>query len=176
MTNHVHLLCTPRANAAVSAMMQALGRQYVRYFNHCYRRTGTLWEGRYKSCLVQEEDYLIHLYRCIELNPVRAAMVSDPANYKWSSYRINALGQESALCEPHEIYLALGDDEQSRQCAYRELFRQQSDGQVIQKIRDITNQGLALGNERFIRDIEILTGRRMQRLKTGRPEKNRKHS
>jgi putative transposase len=107
MTNHVHLLCTPRMNNGTSLMMQSLGRQYVRYFNCSYGRTGTLWEGRYKSCLVQAEDYLLHLYRYIELNPVRAKMIEDPADYHWSSYQINGLGKESELCTPHPIYLAL---------------------------------------------------------------------
>ncbi|MEZ9593140.1 transposase, partial [Shewanella sp. 10N.261.52.F9] len=93
MTNHVHLLCTPRENNAISQMMQSLGRQYVRYFNYTYKRSGTLWEGRYKSCLVQAEDYLLQLYRYIELNPVRANMVDDPCKYQWSSYQVNALGK-----------------------------------------------------------------------------------
>ncbi len=89
MTNHIHLLCTPRAEKSVSQMMQGLGRQYVRYFNFTYQRTGTLWEGRYKSSLVQEEGYLLHLYRYIELNPVRAKMVTKPEGYVWSSHQDN---------------------------------------------------------------------------------------
>jgi hypothetical protein len=80
---------------SISLMMQSLGRQYVRYFNGCYERSGTLWEGRYKSCLVQAEDYFLYLYRYIELNPVRANMIEDPADYHWSSYQINGLGKES---------------------------------------------------------------------------------
>jgi hypothetical protein len=82
-------------NNNISLMMQCLGRQYVRYFNGCYGRSGTLWEDRYKSCLVQAEDYLLQLYRYIELNPVRANMIEDPADYHWSSYQINGLGKES---------------------------------------------------------------------------------
>ena len=81
MTNHVHLLCTPRREGAVSQMMQSIGRRYVQYFNYQYQRSGTLWEGRYKSCLVQAERYLIEVYRYIELNPVRAKMVADPSEY-----------------------------------------------------------------------------------------------
>jgi putative transposase len=155
-------------------MMQSLGRQYVRYFNHSYKRSGTLWEGRYKSCLVQEEDYLMRLYRYIELNPVRAGMVKDPAEYKWSSYGINALGEQTEFCKPHSLYLSLGEDEQGRQQAYRELFKHEIDGKMIKEIRQMTQQGMALGNERFKREIEKLTGRRMSRLKMGRPitEKN----
>lgn len=86
MTNHIHLLCTPLEDEAVSKMMQSIGRRYVQYFNHQYKRSGTLWEGRYKSCLIEAENYLIEVYRYIELNPVRAKMVKDPSEYLWSSY------------------------------------------------------------------------------------------
>ena len=90
MTNHVHLLVTPSTDDGVSKFMQSLGRHYVRYFNKVYKRSGTLWEGRFKSCLVQSEEYLLQCYRYIELNPVRANMVNDPADYIWSSYQCNA--------------------------------------------------------------------------------------
>jgi putative transposase len=89
-------------------MMQSLGRRYVRYFNHEYQRSGTLWEGRYKSCLIQEDLYLLEVYRYMELNPVRAEMVAAPGDYRWSSYQVNALGCRSGLCTPHSVYLALG--------------------------------------------------------------------
>jgi putative transposase len=100
MTNHVHLLCTPSNTYGVSQMMQSLGRMYVTYFNRSYKRTGTLWEGRFKSCLVQEETYLMQVYRYIEMNPVRASMVDEPADYFWSSYQCNALGKKSGLLTP----------------------------------------------------------------------------
>ena len=87
--------------------MQFLGRRYVQYFNRSYRRTGTLWEGRFKSYLAQSEEYLLQCYRYIELNPVRAKMVADPSEYKWSSYRANALGIKTDLCTPHPQYLAV---------------------------------------------------------------------
>jgi putative transposase len=92
MANHVHLLMTPSTSDGVSKLMQTLGRYYVRYFNNTYRRTGTLWEGRFKSCVVDEENYLLVCQRYIELNPVRAGMVSAPEGYRWSSYRANGLG------------------------------------------------------------------------------------
>jgi putative transposase len=110
MTNHVHLLVTPSSAGAVSRMMQWLGRQYVGYINGRYRRTGTLWEGRYKSCLVDTERYLLTCYRYIELNPVRAAMVADPADYAWSSYRTNAQALPDKVVVPHAEYLRLGAD------------------------------------------------------------------
>ena len=106
-------------------MMQGLGRHYVRYFNYSFKRTGTLWEGRYKSCLVEAETYLLELYRYIELNPVRAGMVGDPSQYPWLSYQINALWKKSDLCTPHGLYQSLAKDESDRQEAYREFFKQQ---------------------------------------------------
>ena len=169
MTNHVHLLCTPRIQNGVSQMMQSLGRKYVRYFNFSYKRTGTLWEGRFKSCLVQEEIYLLQLYRYIELNPVRAGMVEQPSDYSWSSYAINALGKSSQLCTPHPLYLALGKEAKERQANYRELFKRHVDGLLLEEIRQTVNKSMALGNERFKADVESLTGRRVTAKKMGRP-------
>ncbi len=125
MTNHVHLLCTPWKENTISRMMQSIGRLYVRYYNHTYQRSGTLWEGRFKSCLVESERYLLELYRYIELNPVRAGMVDDPSDYSWSSYAINALGVESELQTPHPEYLALGKSKNERLNNYRDLFNAQ---------------------------------------------------
>jgi len=101
MTNHVHLLMTPSEADAVSATLQDLGRHFVPYINHCYQRTGTLWEGRFRASMVQEEDYLLTCYRYIELNPVRAAMVQRPEDYPWSSNRANAMGAADLLVTPH---------------------------------------------------------------------------
>lgn len=168
MDNHVHLLCTPQSVGAISYMMQGLGRQYVRYFNYSYERTGTLWEGRYKSCLVQEQGYLLQLYRYIELNPVRAKMVSDPLQYPWSSYQINGLGKHSTLCTPHPLYLSLGGNEQERQSAYRGLLNHHIDEKMLGDIRDSVNRGMAIGSEPFKLEIEKLTGCRMSPKKKGR--------
>ena len=107
MTNHVHLLLTPRDAKAVPQLIIALGRRYVQYINVSYRRTGTLWDSRYKSSLIQAETYLLACQRYIELNPVRANMVDDPAHYRWSSYRSNALGQTSDILTPHPLYQSL---------------------------------------------------------------------
>ena len=169
MTNHVHILCTARTAEGVSRMMQSIGRQYVRYFNYTYQRTGTLWEGRYKYCMVQSEDYVLELYRYIELNPVRANMVNEPSEYPWSSYQINALGKESTLYTPHALYEALGSDAETRQVHYRELFKYHIDGKLIDDIRKSLNKGLALGSDRFKTEIEELTARRVTEGKRGRP-------
>ncbi len=170
MTNHVHLLASPYTNGGVSDMMQAIGRRYVRYFNREYRRSGTLWEGRFKSSLVQSEKYLLHCQRYIELNPVRAGMVSDPAEYVWSSYQCHALGKSVKMSTPHEEYLRLGDSSPARQKAYRDMFRSHVDDELIKDIRLAVNKGLALGAERFKEEIEFLYGRRVRPAKMGRPK------
>ena len=170
MTNHVHLLCTPQQTGAISLMMQSLGRRYVRYFNHEYQRSGTLWEGRYKSCLVQNERYLLEVYRYIELNPVRAEMVMEPGEYRWSSYAVNAEGKTSSLCIPHPEYLALGKTSSERQESYRILFDHHDEhAEFLKEIRENTNKGLAIGYDRFKDEIEMLTGRRVISNKRGRP-------
>lgn len=165
MTNHVHLLVTPETDHGLSRMMQYIGRHYVRYFNRTYGRSGTLWEGRFKACLVQDSAYLLHCYRYIELNPVRAGMVADPADYPWSSYRVNALGIESALCTPHEEFLALGTGTE-RLAQYRALVAAQLEQSSTDEIRQATERGLALGDEGFIRQMEARTG---ARLRSGKP-------
>lgn len=169
MTNHVHLLCTPGTPVATSQMMQALGRRYVQYFNRSYNRSGTLWEGRFRSSLVQEETYLLQVYRYIELNPVRASMVVDPADYTWSSYQSNALGKPINLLTPHPLYLKLGRTDAERQQRYRELFRCQVDGELLNDIRKAANKGLVLGNDRFVAEVEALTGKELHEKKRGRP-------
>lgn len=171
MTNHVHLLLTPADEMGVSLMMQKLGRQYVCYFNKTYRRSGTLWEGRFKSCLVQTDEYLLQCYRYIELNPVRANMVNDPAGYVWSSYRCNGLGVASALLTPHESYMALGDSVDERLENYRALFRHHVDEALVTEIRSSINSGLVLGSERFKDEVEGNLGQRARRGTAGRPKK-----
>ena len=170
MTNHVHLLCTPGSPSAISNMMQALGRSYVQYFNRAYQRTGTLWEGRFRSSLVQQEAYLLELYRYIELNPVRAGMVNDPADYTWSSYQCNALGKKTELLKPHLLFMALGTDDSSRRRSYQNLFRCHVSGQLLEDIRRSANKGLVLGNDHFIDQVEELTGKALRERKRGRPK------
>lgn len=149
MTNHVHLLATPETRDGLSKMMQVVGRHYVRYFNHRYRCTGTLWEGRFKSCVVDAEEYLLVCQRYIELNPVRAGMVKQPADYRWSSYHSNALAKDSILWSPHEAWLKLGQTNQARSEAYRNLFVGHIDSDDLKRVRDAVNKGLAFGNDRF---------------------------
>ena len=170
MTNHVHILATPSADDGISLMMQALGRRYVQYFNATYQRSGTLWEGRYKSSTVDTEKYVLICYRYIELNPVRAHMVNDPSDYKWSSYRYNALGIKSLICTPHEAYLSLGATADDRHKCYRELCSNHIDEKLLCDVRKALNKGHALGSERFLDEIETLYGRRFKPGKMGRPK------
>ncbi len=167
MTNHVHLLVTPGTEDGIPRTMQSLGRQYVRYFNDAYKRTGTLWEGRYKSCVVDAEPYLLTCQRYIELNPVRAGMVRTPADYPWSSYQVQALGKPAAMWQPHPLYLQLANDREERFATYQALCHAPIDEDTVRTIRESTNKGLALGNDRFKAKIEQLTGRRVSARKRG---------
>lgn len=172
MTNHVHLLVTPQGEQGVSRMMQAQGRKYVQYFNYTYRRTGTLWEGRYKSTVVDADNYLLTVYRYIELNPVRAKMVTHAAEYPWSSYQGNALGKPIQLLTPHALYNQLGKTDSERQIAYRGLFDGLMPEQELTAIRDATNKAWALGDGRFKAQITANTGRRAEPLGRGGDRKS----
>ena len=167
MTNHVHLLATPSEENAVSKMMQALGRHYVRYFNRTYQRSGTLWEGRFKSCVVSSAEYLLICQRYIELNPVRAGMVSSPEAYAWSSYAANGLGKDVKLCTYHDEYLRLGRTPELRIEAYRALFADYLSSETVGEIRTACSKGLVLGNDRFKEEIAFLSGRRVVAMKPG---------
>jgi putative transposase len=164
MPNHFHLLVTPQDGYGISRAMQSLGRRYVGYFNAACKRTGTLWEGRYRAAPIDTERYLLRCYRYIELNPVRASMVNHPENYQWSSYRANASGATDPLITPHERYHALGADPESRRVAYRALFSEPLSDDVIREIRKATNGRWALGSKEFARALERLVDRRAQPL------------
>jgi putative transposase len=173
MTNHIHLLATPTYEDSISKTFQSAGRTYVQYFNYTYRRSGTLWEGRYRATVVDSERYLLSVMRYIELNPVRAGMVAHPRDYPWSSHRRYAYGDAGAnlnwLIE-HDQYLALGRSEDARRIAYRELFRTEIDPEELAAIRDCTHKGWALGDERFRREIEGMGARRAAPATRGRPK------
>lgn len=169
MTNHVHLLVTPMKESGISQMMQALGRRYVYYINKTYKRTGTLWEGRYKSSLIDSDNYLLTCMRYIELNPIRASMINHPGEYKWSSYHANAQGDINSLIESHPLYIELGTNEKVRQENYRELFRHQMDNDILHEIRESLNHELVLGHSYFKDKIEEITQRQTKIGQPGRP-------
>ncbi|HQQ63938.1 MAG TPA: transposase [Pseudomonadales bacterium] len=171
MTNHAHFLMSPQDETGIPLVMQSLGRRYVQYVNKTYRRSGTLWEGRYKSSLVDAENYLFACYRYIELNPVAAGMVAHPGDYRWSSYCANAGGREDALVTPHERYLWLGKNREERAASYRELFAVALPKNIVHDIRIASTFSAPLGNSRFREEIEMATGMKVVRTKRGRPEK-----
>jgi putative transposase len=169
MTNHVHLLATPARADSLPRMMQSLGRRYVRHLNDAHGRTGTLWEGRYRAAPIDSDRYLMLCMRYIELNPVRARMVRHPREYRWSSYRANALGAADALVTPHALYLSLGRSAAGRQASYRALFREALAEDFVTDLRVATNGGWALGDEAFRRRIAKGAKRRAEPLPRGRP-------
>ena len=151
MTNHVHLLVTPRTADSCALMMKNVAQRHVQRINNRLGRTGTLWEGRFYSCPVLSARYLLACYRYIELNPQRANMVRHPSEYAWSSYRQNARGDPQDLLAAHSVYLALGDDSQSRGAAYRSLCDEPIEGETLDRIRKATRGGYAVGSMRRAR-------------------------
>ena len=170
MTNHVHMLVTPQQEFAVSQMMQSVGVKYVRYINSTYKRTGTLWEARYKASLIDTKNYLLVCMCYIELNPVRAGMTEVPGEYRWSSYRANAYGDDSSCLTQHPVYVALSKNKERRLFTYRELFLGKLAYDQLHEIRDALNQELVLGDSYFKEKIEIMTNRRVVPGKPGRPK------
>jgi len=170
MTNHVHLLVTPGETGALAAMMQRLGRHYVHYINKQYGRSGTLWERRYRASLVDAEDYLLELYRYIDLNPVRARMLTHAADYRWSSARAH-LGLESGWLTDHELLLQMGGDQAECRQHYRALLSEHPTDERLAAMRDAANTGQALGGERFRDQTETAHGGRVRHRVAGRRAK-----
>jgi putative transposase len=171
MTNHIHFLVTPESKSTISDTMKVVGSRYASYINRRYDRTGTLWEGRHRSSLIQSERYLLTCMRYIELNPVRAGMVERPEAYRWSSYGFNAYGDTGWL-QQHERYMSLGSSSEGRCFAYRELFRTHLDGQDISLIRQAAHYCQPVGDNRFRKQIEQRYGIRVGQMRRGRPRKD----
>ena len=171
MSNHVHLLITPEHEDSVPRIMQHVGRRYVLYINRKYSRSGTLWEGRYKCSLVDADNYLLMCYRYIEMNPVEAGMVKNPADYEWSSHRCNAVGKSSPLVTPHRIYLALGATRADRLRRYRELFKQAHRPADREAIEQCLDANYPLGNAVFCRGLSARLEREIGHARKGRPYK-----
>lgn len=149
MTNHVHLLLSPGAADSCTGLMRELGRRYVPYFNRRHGRTGTLWEGRFRSCIVESARYVLACYRYIERNPVRAGMVGQPAAYPYSSYASNSGARHDPSLLPHAEFEALSGNPDKRAAEYRALCADQMDEPSVQAIRDATNSGYPLVSEAF---------------------------
>ena len=171
MTNHVHLLLTPKDAPAISRTLQHVGRKYVTHVNHRYGRSGTLWEGRHKGSLIDSEPYALACSRYIEMNPVRAGMVNTPEAYRWSSYRRHALGEGADWLQPLDEYLRLAGNADDRQRAYRALFGAGPRADELRAIRSCLQTGTPLGNDRFREQIEKVLGRKVGQSRRGRPRK-----
>ena len=170
MTNHVHILASPAKTDGITKMMQFVGRHYVPFINRKYGWSGSIWEGRYKSSLIDAEDYLLACMRYIELNPVTAEMVNHSAKYMWSSYHGNANGSADALLTPHGVYQSLGEGE-DRLIAYRRLFDAHQDqlNDAALEIRATSQTGTPLGNSRFSKQVEAALGVKVGQSRRGRP-------
>lgn len=169
MGNHFHLLATPSTEDGLPQMMQAVGRRYVRYFNDRQARSGTLWEGRYRSTLIETERYLLACMVYIDLNPVRAGLVKDAGDYPWSSYGRYAGLRTDRLLTPHPLYWALGNTPFSREVAYVELVRSGTTPVQQEALTRSTLNGWALGSENFVAELQKQTDRRLVKNLPGRP-------
>lgn len=169
MGNHFHLLATPETAHGVPAMMQAVGRSYVRYFNNRHGRSGTLWEGRYRSTLIETERYLLACMVYIDLNPVRAGLAEAAADYPWSSHRHYVGMSVDKLVTPHALFWSLGNTPFAREAAYRELVRAGVAPSQQQALTSAALSGWALGSEAFKRGLQDSTTRRIAPGQRGRP-------
>lgn len=171
MTNHVHILVTPKDKDGISRMMQYIGRRYVPYINNTYGTSGSIWEGRYKASLIHDEQYLLTCMRYIELNPVRANMVKRPGQYRWSSYRSNGQGKVDDLFTQHPLYLSLGKTLEQRLNAYKALFKAHIDEKILNEIRAAWQTGTPLGNEYFKAKVEKKLRTKVGQARRGRPKR-----
>ncbi|MEJ7745368.1 MAG: transposase [Luteimonas sp.] len=171
MDNHVHLLLTPTRPGDLSRAMRAVGQNHVQAFNSRHRRSGPLWQGRFKSCLVDSDNYLLTVMRYIELNPVRAAMVASPEDYRWSSVHTHLGLARDSLMTVHACYEALGCDARARQSAYRDWLYSGLVEEDTAAIRRHLTQERALGDKRFQRMVEMTLGRPAACRPRGRPRK-----
>jgi putative transposase len=169
MSNHFHLLATPETEDGIPHMMQAVGRRYVRYFNDRQQRTGTLWEGRYRSTLIQAQRYLLACMVYIDLNPVRAGMVDSVDRYPWSSHAHYVSGRTDRLITPHPIWWELGNTPFAREAAYRELVQAGLASTQERALTESTLRGWALGEADYVADLQRRTERRVSKAKAGRP-------
>ncbi|MFZ3082218.1 REP-associated tyrosine transposase [Rhodoferax ferrireducens] len=169
MSNHFHLLATPHTADGLPQMMQAVGRRYVRYFNDSQKRSGTLWEGRYKSTLIQTERYLLACMVYIDLNPVRAGLVRHAADYPWSSYGHYTGLRSDKLITPHPLVWELGNTPFAREAAYAELVQGDLNPAQHAALTDSVLRGWALGEPDFVAELQKRTQRRLAKISAGRP-------
>lgn len=172
MINHVHLLIVPSTEKSLGNMIQSLGRRYVQYINKLHKRTGTLWEGRFKSSLVSKDEYLLTCSRYVELNPVRAKMVKHPKDFPWSSYNFKAEGKQDELLDNDPVYMGLGKTPKERQTNYKEWIERSVPDEELSLIRNTTHKGGIFGNKEFSEEIAKLVGKDVVLRSRGRPKKS----
>ena len=170
MSNHVHLLVTPDTAQSLAMCMRHVNWRFSLHSNEVRSRTGALWEGRYKACVIDADDYFMACSRYIEMNPVRAGLAADPAAYRWSSYKANAEAKADALITPHPLYEALGADAAARAEAYRSLFAGALGADTLKSIRDAVNGGGALGAPAFVSRMSRHAGQSLAIRQRGRPK------
>lgn len=167
----IQIVATPRVPQAISSMMQSLGRRYVQYANHRYKRSGTLWGGRYKSSLIDSDAYLLSCCRYVELKPMFQNLVEEPRDYRWSSFRHNTGIQRDHLLKDHKVYKALGETKKERANEYSRLFRYEFDKRLLNYIAETIKLGQVLGGDAFKDRIEKIADRPVRPMKRGRPKK-----
>ncbi|WP_255874109.1 transposase [Microbulbifer elongatus] len=172
LPNMIQIIATPKVPDGIPSMMQSLGRRYVQFVNHRYRRSGTLWAGRYKSSLIDSDAYLLTCYRYVESRPIYLGLADSMSDYAWSSFRHHANLEASTVIKDHRLYMALGDSAAARADAYRELFRYRFDRRLLEYIAETIKLGQILGGDVFKDKIEQISNQRVRPLKRGRPRKS----
>ncbi len=171
LPNMIQIIATPLIPNGISSMMQSLGRRYVQYVNHRYKRSGTIWGGRYKSSVIDSESYLLTCYRYVELRPMYLGLSDGPAEYPWSSFHYHTCAADNDLIKDHRLYVALGDDETERAQEYSRLFHYAFDHRLMDYIAETVKLGQVLGGDSFKDKIEQIANQRVRPLKRGRPRK-----
>ncbi len=171
LENNIQLLVSPMINGGISSLMQSIGRRYVQYVNHKYKRSGTLWGGRYKACVIDAQGYLLTMYQYIENEPVRKGIVSHPKDYPWSSYHYHVKGGLSNIITDHSIFEKLGKTQEERGVKYAEKLDFPINAFLLRYIKEIINSDIVLGGDNFVSEIEDLFDQRVRPLKRGRPKK-----
>ncbi len=171
MTNHIHLVVEPPEEMALlGQLMKRLSGRQTRYVNRLDRRSGTLWESRYKSSPIQTDEYLLACIRYVELNPVRAQVVADAQDYRWSSYQARMKGHERVMADFDPCYLALGESTEERQIRYREYLQSAIPDGEWAFIQEAVARGQLTGNGRYIEEVKKIIGRRIEHRRPGRPK------
>ncbi|MDD4908374.1 MAG: transposase [Candidatus Omnitrophica bacterium] len=169
MINHFHLLIEPKEKNNIGSLMKFVGVKYVHYVNKHYNRTGTLWEGRFKSCIIEAESYFLSCLKYIEMNPVKANIVSSPESYRWSSYRVRAYGDKNKIVDIDPWYKSLGEDDIIRQVNYRRFFQKENSKTIEEVISDMTNKNGVVGSSGFKKKMERAAGMEIVIRRPGRP-------